>query len=547
MHPTGRNHFARLFLAASIIFSTAATADAATPIETGFSYQATLADPGGPVNGVRDLRVTLYDSVAGGAVVAGPLLIENVTVTDGRVAIELDFGDHFDGADRWLLIAVRDGASTGDYTVFSPRRQVRPTPNAAYAAGADTAVVADNAPTAGDADTLDGLHGPSYLDWANLIGIPAGLDDGDDDTLDDLGCSNAGDVPVWDGAAWVCGPDLASPSLRVSVVGPDGDALANGAALVAAMAAVPTPGSRSESWLVVVEPGLYDLGATALEMKPWVDVEGGGQNLTVITSGICNFLGADLVGSINVAASSELRNLTVENTCDVANRIGLAIRVPQTAPSASIRRVTARAHVGAAADTALAVVVDGETATIEDVTAEASGAFNLGTAFVTRGHSILILDSVGTADSATTSVGLTHLGGFIGAEPHVTLNRCSLRATAPVGSRAIWIESGSADLEQVSATGGNSVYVSNTSGHNTVRASHLTAVGGVVATIADGSLTVEIDQTRIVSFSAPTVDADPAVVARVAATQLWGGPVSGPVVCAGVWDEGWNFSTNTCP
>ena len=41
--------------------------------------------------------------------------------------------------------------------------------------------------------------------------------------------------------------------------------------------------------------------------------------------------------------------------------------------------------------------------------------------------------------------------------------------------------------------------------------------------------------------------ADPAVVARVAATQLWGDPVSGPVVCAGVWDEGWTFSTNTCP
>ena len=60
-----------------------------------------------------------------------------------------------------------------------------------------------------DADLLDGLDGDHYLTWSNLTGVPAGLDDGDDDTLAGLTCSD-GQLPKWDegGAQWTCAGDL---------------------------------------------------------------------------------------------------------------------------------------------------------------------------------------------------------------------------------------------------------------------------------------------------------------------------------------------------
>jgi hypothetical protein len=45
--------------------------------------------------------------------------------------------------------------------------------------------------------------------YADLTGLPAGLADGDDDTLANLSCLNNGELPVWDAVlgAWICGVD----------------------------------------------------------------------------------------------------------------------------------------------------------------------------------------------------------------------------------------------------------------------------------------------------------------------------------------------------
>lgn len=539
-----QRHSASLWCTVSMFV--ASIAYSAVPLGTGFSYQATLADPGGPVNGVRDLRISLYGSATGGAPIAGPLVFDDVAVNDGRVVLEVDFGDHFDGSDRWLGIEIRDGAATGAYTVLGPRQRVRANPHAAYAAEADAATVADSAITAGDADTLDGEHGAHYLAWSNLTGVPPGLDDGDDDTLSGLACTGSGEVPVWTGGGWECGPDLGSSYSGVTVVGPVGSPSANGSALLAAMASIPIPSDRSEAWLLVIEPGLYDLGGATMNMKPWVDVEGGGQNNTVVTSSFCNGIGMDPVATVNGAAASELRDLTVENTCTGASMVGTAIAIPETAPAASVRRVTSRALGGLLADSMIGLNVDGAMATIEDVTAEGTGAFHTGFGLVNRGDRSLFLDTTGIGEGIDLAVGLLHFGQ-VAVEPHLTVNRCSFTASSPNTSRGIWIISAPADLEYVWSSGASSLSVSNTSGVNTVRAAHLTAGGGIEATITDGSLSVIVVQSRVWSFGAPTIQADAAVDVRVAATGLWGDPVSGSVTCAGVWDETWSFFTNTCP
>jgi hypothetical protein len=89
-----------------------------------------LSDNGAPANGVYDLRFTLHESVAGGAMVAGPLTNRLAPVTGGLFVAALDFGDGpYTGADRWLEIGVRTNGA-GAFTTLSPRQFLGATPYA---------------------------------------------------------------------------------------------------------------------------------------------------------------------------------------------------------------------------------------------------------------------------------------------------------------------------------------------------------------------------------------------------------------------------------
>jgi len=545
MESTGPHRVAQQLVVLVVV--AAAIPLAAATIGTTFAYQATLSDPGGAVNGVRDLRITLYDAEAGGSVVAGPLDIDDVVVVDGRVQLELDFGDVFDGTRRWLGFEIRDGASTGGFSVLRPRQRLWAAPNVAHAEHAEVAAVAGTVPTAQDADTLDGVSSAALLEWGSLTGVPAGLDDGDDDTLGSLSCSTLGEVPFWNGVEWVCGTDRSAPYAGITVVGPVGSVSANGLALLNAMAAIPTPASADEAWLLIVEPGTYALGIASLGLKPWVDVAGSGQHITVITSSVCNLLGSDPVGTVNGASSAQLRNLTVENTCATVGMIGVSIKIPDTASYASIRDVTALTLGGTGAQGGAGLWIDGDATTIEDVTTEGSGGTEWNAGIVVRGDETLILDTVATGKDGDGAYGIALIGLVPGAEPHITLNRCSLKALNTTVGRGLWIESANADVEHVTSVGAVAIYVNNAAGDNTVGISDLSTTGNVVAQLSGGTLGLEIAHSRIFAFGTPTLEIDPGVSARVAATQLWGPAVAGSPVCAGVWDEYWSFYTSACP
>ena len=64
----------------------------------------------------------------------------------------------------------------------------------------------DGAGSGLDADLLDGQDGSYYLDWNNLVSVPADLLDGDDDTLANLSCAS-GEIAKWNGSAWACAAD----------------------------------------------------------------------------------------------------------------------------------------------------------------------------------------------------------------------------------------------------------------------------------------------------------------------------------------------------
>jgi hypothetical protein len=97
-------------------------------VGTSFTYQGQLTLNGSPMNGNCDMTFSLYDSLDGSGQV-GTTLTQAVTVNGGLFTASLDFGANaFTGQARWLAIAVRCPAGSGDYTTLTPRQQLTPAP-----------------------------------------------------------------------------------------------------------------------------------------------------------------------------------------------------------------------------------------------------------------------------------------------------------------------------------------------------------------------------------------------------------------------------------
>jgi len=113
--------------------------DPAAAVGTRFTYQGTLRLSGDRAQGTYDFRFRLYNVLGGGTQLGSTLAKNDLPVTDGLFSTELDFGQApIDGDDIFLQIEVRDGASTGAYTILSPRQRINATPYAVRAlAGGD--------------------------------------------------------------------------------------------------------------------------------------------------------------------------------------------------------------------------------------------------------------------------------------------------------------------------------------------------------------------------------------------------------------------------
>lgn len=110
--------------------SPAAGESTTAALSTAFNYQGQVADAAGdPIDGACDLRFGLYDALSGGTKV-GEVTKGNQPVADGLFAVQLDFGSAFRGDARWLEIAVRCPAGSGNYTTLSPRQELSAVPYA---------------------------------------------------------------------------------------------------------------------------------------------------------------------------------------------------------------------------------------------------------------------------------------------------------------------------------------------------------------------------------------------------------------------------------
>jgi hypothetical protein len=176
-----------------------------------FTYQGFLSDNSAPANGVYDLQFTVYNSAGAGAAVGATTTVSDLAVSNGLFTVTVSPGPGvFDGAALWLQIAVRPGASVGDYTDITPRQPILATP---YAVAAGS--VAGNAVGSAElADTvalgvtnghgrLDIYHTPAQTASITLFGDGGQISTYGDDGLEQtrLGNNSFGELRLFNSLA----------------------------------------------------------------------------------------------------------------------------------------------------------------------------------------------------------------------------------------------------------------------------------------------------------------------------------------------------------
>lgn len=111
-----------------------------TPLGTAFAYQGQLKEAGLPANGTVDFEFLLFDADVDGSQVGPTVAFDDQPVNNGLFTVQLDFGNVFDGTNRWLEIHVRRGNSTGAFSVLTPREALLPVPYAFFAVKAGNGV-----------------------------------------------------------------------------------------------------------------------------------------------------------------------------------------------------------------------------------------------------------------------------------------------------------------------------------------------------------------------------------------------------------------------
>ncbi len=522
-----------------------------TPPST-LSYQARVIVDGEPAEGIFDLEAARYDSSSGCCQVGSTVTLTGVEIIDGLLSVELDFGLTANDPGRWLELRLRPSGS-GSSTALEPRHELTSAPiaiHAWHALEADTSL---------DALLLNGNPASYYQAWSHHTGVPGDIADGDDDALAVLGCAS-GEVAVWTSGGWTCGEDAGLRHATTHVVNATGSPTENGSALLAALAAIPTPTVAAEAQLLKLGPGHYDLDGQALVMKPWVDVEGSGQRITVIASDVCL---TTAPATIVLADDCELRQLSVENTCalNASGIDGLADRVrisDVTARATSsggtaygmglmgehpvLQRVTATAEGGLTYNCGLSVISEAG-GVIRDVTAEGRGGMYAGGVYAYDFERVERIEGSAFDGSSTT----------YGVELRDPRFARVVRAVADSSAGtvvALWLSVIGRDvgpLQQVVADGATAIRVAVQHFRQIVLSDvELTGSIGIYGETGgwgDGTLTVH-DST--ISGSTNTISSGDVTI-FVAGSRMLGGPVAGPATCAAITDESNGFYASTCP
>src|SRR5438445_94218 len=208
-----------------------------------FTYQGRLSADGAPAAGRYDLRFIVFAVASGGgggSLVAGPLTNNATTVSEGLFNVSLNFGnDIFDGAERWLEIAVRTNGSTGPFTTLRPRQPITCAPYAVRAANYSGTVKASQVTGTLPTSQLKGtvvdaqlsgnvalVNASQNFNGTNTFNNPANIFSGDGSALTGLSADNLTsgtiakerlpqNVALLNSPQAFIGDETASPSFRL--------------------------------------------------------------------------------------------------------------------------------------------------------------------------------------------------------------------------------------------------------------------------------------------------------------------------------------------
>ncbi len=182
-------------LSASLALFALITPAIALAVPSRMAHQGRLFDAlGAPLAGPHTLTFTFYDAAASGT--TGWTETLTTDFQDGYYAVILGEtapidADDVDPGDTWMAITVDSGSELPDRILLNS------VPYALVSHDLRGGVV--------DAAEIR-VDGTTVIDSSGMIqsGLPAGVDDGDDDTLGDLSCG-ASELAVFSGSSWGCG------------------------------------------------------------------------------------------------------------------------------------------------------------------------------------------------------------------------------------------------------------------------------------------------------------------------------------------------------
>jgi hypothetical protein len=578
-----------------------------------FTYEGQLIRSGQPYNGVCDFVFTLWDAENGGAQVGATQLVDAVVVDNGLFVVLLnaqgEFGaEAFVGLPRWLEIAMRCPAGSGEYTTLDPRQPLTPTPYAMYSA---------------------------TTPWDGLTSVPAGFADGiDNDTLYTAGPgliltdtefsldeAYVGTVvsetiinnPSWFSTVIISNTNLLSQTFQLTIEGecPAGSAIRqvnedgtvvceaddntlytagdgltllgtefsldymqviteilpliitathpsnlvivakSGGDFTSIQAAIDsiTDPADDNPYTVFVAPGRY---AEIVTMQSYISLVGSSRASTIITAPG----GAFPFATVTTAANAELSALTIQNTGGTG-KAAVGVYVPPGA-NTTIHNVAIQTQNGDHSADAV-VYIDAASPSIYDATLVATDNSPTNGIIITSNSSPSITNlSISLDDSASVNCGICVTGSGGSFISNLRINISMSSGGNPVGISSLGATS-SMPLTiydtDITVSGGNiatGVYAgdSNVDLVNVnIDVSGATINYGIRSLSSGPAKTIQVDHC-VVRASTNAYYGDAEYTVLIGETKLLGGLVNkngGTATCAGVYDEAFVFYPNSCP
>lgn len=299
--------------------------------------------------------------------------------------------------------------------------------------------------------------------------------------------------------------------------------------------------------LLKIMPGVYDIGAGTLIMQQYIDIEGSGENTTVITGTVGgNTAYPPPNGVVNGASNAEIRLLTVSNAGTSGAYFAAMVN---TTASPKMTNVTLTAtetgglyHYGVYNNTS--------SPSMNNVTATASGA-TYPCGIKNDASSPSISNVIASASGGTNSYGVLNVNS---SSP--SMNNVFASVSGASGNYGIENISSSPTMNNVTATasgGITNIGMNNTS--SSLAMNNVTARGtggtnnyGLYNFASSGSYTILIDRSTFEGTTSSIYNY-PNFTLKIGASKLSGGPatVSGTYICVGVYDGDTYLALNaTC-